>query len=295
VREFAALAAGLLFGIGLALSGMTHPQKVLNFLDFAGTWDPSLALVMGGALAVSALGHQLARRRSGPLLAEHFPQPASRVIDSKLLLGSSLFGVGWGLVGLCPGPALANLARPAGPTLVFVASMLVGMALFRLRSRAGATPAHGAAVSATIALALLVAPPARSAPDTRTVSFIHLNDLHANLVPHLDLVRVPSHGDQPAHTRVVERGGVARIATLVRRIRRDSPHSVLMNVGDTYHGGVEALYTRGNAIVPAVNALSVDIGVPGNWDFAYGAVTTRLRYAAEASWGARLMNWLFWD
>jgi 2',3'-cyclic-nucleotide 2'-phosphodiesterase (5'-nucleotidase family) len=178
---------------------------------------------------------------------------------------------------------------------VFVASMLVGMALFRLRSRAGATPAHGAAVSATIALALLVAPPARSAPDTRTVSFIHLNDLHANLVPHLDLVRVPSHGDQPAHTRVVERGGVARIATLVRRIRRDSPHSVLMNVGDTYHGGVEALYTRGNAIVPAVNALSVDIGVPGNWDFAYGAVTTRLRYAAEASWGARLMNWLFWD
>jgi uncharacterized membrane protein YedE/YeeE len=143
VRELVALAAGLLFGTGLALSGMTNPQKVQNFLDFAGTWDPSLALVMGGAVAVSALGHQLARRRSRPLLAELFPQPPSAGIDRKLLLGSSLFGVGWGLVGLCPGPALANLARPAGPTLVFVAAMLTGMALFRVRPRAGAKPARG--------------------------------------------------------------------------------------------------------------------------------------------------------
>lgn len=132
-------------------------------------------------------------------------------------------------------------------------------------------------------------------PDAHTITLIHLNDLHANLIPHLDLERVEAGEDTPAHMRVVERGGIARIATLIQQIRSDNPHSVLMNVGDTYHGGVEALYTRGNAIVPAVNALGVDIGVPGNWDFAYGAATTRMRYAAKPSRPARFMNWLFWD
>jgi uncharacterized membrane protein YedE/YeeE len=147
VNALVALASGLLFGVGLALSGMTQPQKVLNFLDVTGTWDPSLALVMGGALAVSAVGHQLARSRRAPLLAPQFPQPATAGIDRSLVLGSSLFGVGWGLVGLCPGPALANLAQPATSTLVFVASMGVGMALFRLGSRSGAMPGPGAAIA----------------------------------------------------------------------------------------------------------------------------------------------------
>jgi len=128
----------------------------------------------------------------------------------------------------------------------------------------------------------------------QTLTLIHLNDLHANLVPHDDLVRVAPVDGAPATARVEERGGIARIATLVGRIRADNPDAVLMNIGDTYHGGVEALYTRGNAIVPAVNALGIDVGVPGNWDFAYGAVTTRMRYSAEPSLPARFINWMFW-
>ncbi|MBW2390919.1 MAG: metallophosphoesterase, partial [Deltaproteobacteria bacterium] len=136
--------------------------------------------------------------------------------------------------------------------------------------------------------------PARSETSTHTITLIHQNDLHANLVPHLDIVRVVPVDGEPATTRVVERGGIARIATLIARIRDENPNSVLMNIGDTYHGGVEALYTRGNAIVPAVNALGIDVGVPGNWDFAYGAVTTRMRYSAEPSLPARFFNWLFW-
>ncbi len=132
-------------------------------------------------------------------------------------------------------------------------------------------------------------------PGETVVTLIHMNDLHANLVPHLDLVRVPGEGEQAASSRAESRGGVARIATLVQRIRDANPTSLLMNVGDTYHGGVEALYTRGNAIVPAVNALGVDVGVPGNWDFAYGAITTRLRYQDKPSLPARLLDWLFFD
>jgi uncharacterized membrane protein YedE/YeeE len=150
VRELVALVSGLLFGIGLALSGMTRPQKVLDFLDFSGSWDPSLALVMGGALLVSALGVRLERRRRAPLLAARFPRPPSLGVDRRLLLGASLFGIGWGLVGLCPGPALANLAQPAPSTLVFVASMLAGMALFRLGARAGAQPGRGAAAASIV-------------------------------------------------------------------------------------------------------------------------------------------------
>jgi 2',3'-cyclic-nucleotide 2'-phosphodiesterase (5'-nucleotidase family) len=292
VSRLVALLSGTLFGAGLALSGMTNPQKVQNFLDVAGSWDPSLAFVMGGALAVTAVGYQLSRRRHAPLYAERFPEPPAAGIDRRLTIGAALFGIGWGLVGLCPGPALANLARPSGPTLLFVASMLIGMALFQLRGRM-ARPRVASAVG--LALTLLTASPARPAPDTRTLTLVHLNDLHANLVPHLDLVRASGDDEREARAVLVERGGVARIATLVRQIRAESPRSVLMNVGDTYHGGVEALYTRGNAVVPAVNALGVDVGVPGNWDFAYGAVTTRLRYAAEPGWIARLVNWLFWD
>lgn len=157
----------------------------------------------------------------------------------------------------------------------------------------------GAGVAAAFVAALMLlhfATPgvARSEDKAQTLTFIHLNDLHANLVPHNDLVRVESVDGAPATARVEERGGIARIATLIGRIRGENPDAVLMNVGDTFHGGVEALYTRGNAIVPAVNALGIDIGVPGNWDFAYGAVTTRMRYSAEPSLPARFINWLFW-
>ena len=107
-----------------------------------------------------------------------------------------------------------------------------------------------------------------------TLTFIYYNDLHAHLTPHLDIVR-----DAQGHTSVEYKGGIAKLATLVKQIRADTPHSVMMNIGDTYHGGAEAMFTNGNAIVAPVNALGIDVGVPGNWDFAYGPAVTRLRYA----------------
>lgn len=122
----------------------------------------------------------------------------------------------------------------------------------------------------------IVLPPTGDAAAARTISFIHYNDLHAHLVPHLDLIRT-ENASVPT-----ELGGLARIATMVKRIRSENPNSVLMNIGDTYHGGVEALYTDGNAVVAPMNALGVDIGVPGNWDWAYGPDVTRLRYKGEA-------------
>lgn len=111
-----------------------------------------------------------------------------------------------------------------------------------------------------------------------TISFIHFNDLHAHLTPHLDVVPDAAPGQTAAKTKIVERGGLARFATLIKRIRSENPHSILMNIGDTFHGGVEAFYTNGNAIVEPVNALGIDVGVPGNWDFAYGPIVTRRRY-----------------
>ena len=127
----AAIGSGLVFGAGLALSDMTNPAKVQNFLDFLGSWDPSLALVMGGALAVSALGYQIARRRGSPLLATRFSIPTRRDLDPELLAGAALFGVGWGIGGFCPGPALAGLLQGAEGVYVFVAAMLGGIALHR--------------------------------------------------------------------------------------------------------------------------------------------------------------------
>ena len=114
------------------------------------------------------------------------------------------------------------------------------------------------------------------------ITFIHMNDLHANLTPHSDLVRVVAE-DGTAHSEIESRGGIARIATLVKQLRKEDSNAILMNIGDTYHGGVEALYTRGNAIIEPVEALGIDVGVPGNWDFAYGPITTRLRYSTSAS------------
>jgi uncharacterized membrane protein YedE/YeeE len=125
-------ALGLLFGLGLVISGMSNPAKVLDFLDVAaipaGGWDPSLAFVMAGAIAVAAPGFALARRWSAPVLAGSFQPPEARAIDARLLTGAALFGVGWGLAGFCPGPAFTALAVGGAPALGFMAAMLAGMA-----------------------------------------------------------------------------------------------------------------------------------------------------------------------
>lgn len=131
MRVVAALVAGLVFGLGLTIAGMTDPAKVLNFLDIAGTWDASLAFVMGGAVAVVFVGYRLAFRRGAPLFEDRFHLPTSTTIDARLVAGAVLFGVGWGLAGFCPGPALASLSGGSTGALVFVAAMLAGMAAGR--------------------------------------------------------------------------------------------------------------------------------------------------------------------
>jgi uncharacterized membrane protein YedE/YeeE len=130
-----ALACGLVFGAGLAFSGMTNPAKVLAFLDVGGAWDPTLLCVMGGALAVSAAGWAIARRRAHPWLGAAFALPTRRDVDARLLGGAALFGVGWGLVGICPGPAIANLARGSAEANVFLAAMLAGVIAHRVVTR----------------------------------------------------------------------------------------------------------------------------------------------------------------
>ena len=130
-RAALALALGLLFGLGLTLSGMTDPGNVLAFLDFAGAWDPSLALVMVGAIATFGVAFRVARRRPAPVLGGRFPRLPRR-LDGRLLAGAALFGAGWGLAGLCPGPALVNLGAGASDAALFVVAMTAGMALHRL-------------------------------------------------------------------------------------------------------------------------------------------------------------------
>lgn len=130
LRNLASLAAGLLFGLGLIVSGMADPAKVLGFLDLAGHWDPSLALVMAGAIAIGMPAFALARRRSRSLLGAPMQLPTARGIDRRLVLGSLLFGVGWGLAGICPGPALVLLGMGSLKGLAFVLAMLAGMLLF---------------------------------------------------------------------------------------------------------------------------------------------------------------------
>ncbi len=125
----ASFLCGLIFGFGLLLSGMTDPVKVLGFLDILGRWNPTLGFVMIGALAVSSVGFFFARRRGAPLLASQSLWPTRADIDAPLVVGSILFGVGWGLVGLCPGPALENLASLSPRVIVFVIAMLAGMIL----------------------------------------------------------------------------------------------------------------------------------------------------------------------
>ncbi|RKH28978.1 YeeE/YedE family protein [Corallococcus praedator] len=127
---------GVLFALGLGLGGMTQPEKVMGFLDVAGRWDPSLAMVMIGAVGVHAVLLRLIRRRSAPVLAARFPAPSQARVDRSLIGGAVLFGVGWGLVGYCPGPAFTSLATGGRDVLLFVGSMLAGMALFRIWTRA---------------------------------------------------------------------------------------------------------------------------------------------------------------
>jgi uncharacterized protein len=125
-----ALAAGVLFGVGLCAGGMTRPEKVLGFLDVTGDWDPTLLCVMGGAVAVHFVAYRWVRGRK-PWLAPRFFVPGGTPIDARLCAGSLLFGVGWGLGGYCPGPAIVSLATVSLPVLVFVASMLAGMWVVR--------------------------------------------------------------------------------------------------------------------------------------------------------------------
>ena len=137
-RFLVAALVGFVFSLGLGISGMTQPQKVLGFLDVSGgAWDPALAFVMGGAILVYATGYWLViRRRAAPRLAERFELPKEKAVDGRLLSGAALFGLGWGVSGLCPGPALTAMVTLAPKILVFLAAMLLAMALFdRLDAR----------------------------------------------------------------------------------------------------------------------------------------------------------------
>lgn len=133
-----ALLAGLVFGVGLIVSGMANPSKVLGFLDLAGSWDPSLAFVMIGAIALSVLGVAIARRRTRTVLGLPMQWPASTGVTARLVLGSACFGIGWGLAGFCPGPALVALGAGYPKAVGFVAAMLAGMFVFEVIERARA-------------------------------------------------------------------------------------------------------------------------------------------------------------
>jgi len=135
MRILMALITGLVFGIGLIVSGMTNPAKVLGFLDLAGRWDPSLALVMAGAILAALPAFRVAARRRQSLLGEPMHLPTATRIDRRLVLGSLAFGAGWGLAGFCPGPALASLATGSVQPLIFCAAMLAGMGIFELLER----------------------------------------------------------------------------------------------------------------------------------------------------------------
>jgi uncharacterized protein len=138
MRAWIAFVAGLLFGLGLSLGGMTQPAVVLGFLDIFGAWDPRLVFVMAGAVLTTAVGYRLLLRRPRPLLAERFQWPTSRRIDARLVGGAALFGIGWGIAGYCPGPALASLGAGVPALLVLVACMIAGWWLAaRLLPRAG--------------------------------------------------------------------------------------------------------------------------------------------------------------
>ncbi len=139
MRSFYALLSGLIFGIGLVISGMANPAKVQNFLDIFGTWDPSLAFVMAGAIAVTALGYARVLKRPHPLAHTMFHMPTKTDLDPRLLSGSAIFGIGWGLSGFCPGPAITSLSLLAPGTVVFVVAMIIGMWAAKLFGQTRAT------------------------------------------------------------------------------------------------------------------------------------------------------------
>jgi len=140
------LLAGVIFGAGLTVSDMVNPARVSNFLDFAGNWDPTLIFVMAGGLAVTTLGYKFIFRLNSPMVDEQFHLPTQRQIDLPLVGGAALFGVGWGLAGICPGPALTDLVTLEPKVLVFIAAMLVGMiAASALRVRVHAMKANRSA------------------------------------------------------------------------------------------------------------------------------------------------------
>ena len=145
MTAIASLLAGLVFGLGLIVSGMANPAKVLGFLDLAGQWDPSLAFVMAGAIAVGVVAFAVASRRRRSFLGAPMRLPSARHIDHRLVAGSLLFGIGWGIAGFCPGPALVALGMGEAKAAVFVAAMLAGMGVFELFERRKRVPAPGAA------------------------------------------------------------------------------------------------------------------------------------------------------
>ena len=131
MQAVASLISGLIFGLGLILSGMTNPQKVQNFLDILGVWDPSLAFVMAGAIIVASVGFVILRQTNKPIFADKFNLPSSVNIDLRLVVGAAVFGIGWGLSGFCPGPAITSASLMTTGTLVFLPAMLFGMWLGR--------------------------------------------------------------------------------------------------------------------------------------------------------------------
>lgn len=131
MQVIATFVSGLLFGLGLCVSGLVNPAKVQSFLDVAGDWDPSLAITMASAVIVTGVGYRVALRRGTPMFAGAFQIPPAGMIDLRLVAGAAIFGVGWGLVGFCPGPAVAALSLGAPSAVIFVLAMLVGMALAR--------------------------------------------------------------------------------------------------------------------------------------------------------------------
>jgi hypothetical protein len=129
LRVLAALVSGMIFGLGLSLSGMLDPARVRGFFNVTGAWDPSLAFVLGGAVIIATIGYRLSLRFSRPLLDDRFRLPTKTRIDRSLILGSAIFGIGWGLAGFCPGPAVASLSLGLAPTILFVVAMLIGMVI----------------------------------------------------------------------------------------------------------------------------------------------------------------------
>ncbi|WP_298975388.1 DUF6691 family protein [uncultured Roseobacter sp.] len=132
MRNFLTFLIGVLFGTGIALSGMANPAKVLNFFDVAGTWDPSFAFVMGGAVCVTFLGYQIVLKRPAPVFEPRFEMPKQHALDPRLILGAGLFGIGWGIAGFCPGGALPALGTFDASVVLFVAALIVGMLVTRL-------------------------------------------------------------------------------------------------------------------------------------------------------------------